>query len=292
MSLSYTIRESLSGFSRARLSTLISVATVSISLLFLGMFTIATIHTSRFIELLRGKVELEAFLEEGLSAKETARIQKTVEATEGVGHVQYVSKDEAAEIFQAEFGENIMDILEYNPLPASFKLTLREGYATSAGARGLADGLDSLDGIESVRYRKELLELIDTRAASINNLTLGIGIIISLSAIFLVSNTIRLAIHAKRHMIRTMALVGATRRFIRLPFLLEGILQGFLGGIVASGLLYAIMEYALRLVSMDLTDIIHREPYFYLAVLACGAVLGMIGGIIAVFRFMGDTHAS
>jgi cell division transport system permease protein len=143
-----------------------------------------------------------------------------------------------------------------------------------------------MSGIESVKYRKELLELIDTRAASVNNLTLGLGILISMSAIFLVSNTIRLAIHAKRHLIRTMELVGATRGFIRTPFLLEGMLQGILGGAVASLLLYALLEYALRLVSVEISDAVHRDALFHGALLAGGCVLGLVGALLSVFRFM------
>ncbi len=109
---------------------------------------------------------------------------------------------------------------------------------------------------------------------------------------FLVSNTIRLAIYAKRHTIRTMELVGATRSFIRVPFLLEGILQGVLWGIVASGLLYSLLEYAMRLVSLDFTDAIHRDISFYLAILAAGGLLGLIGGAISVARFIRTASSS
>jgi cell division transport system permease protein len=137
-----------------------------------------------------------------------------------------------------------------------------------------------------VKYRKELLEVIDTRAATLHNLTLGLGVFISLSAILLVSNTIRLAIYAKRQLIRTMELVGATRVFIRVPFLLEGMIQGILGGILSSALLYVLLEYSIRLVSIELAGSLHREPLFYAGVLATGLLLGLIGGIISVMRFI------
>jgi cell division transport system permease protein len=286
MSLSYTLRESLSGFRRARLSTVVSIMTVSISLLFLGLFTVATVHTTRFIEVLRSRVELEAFLEEPLSTDARLALQNKVALVDGVDSLTYVSKDDAAALFQREFGENILDVLDINPLPASFKISLKQGYKTAARALELSERIQTMEGIESVRYRKELLELIDTRAASVNNLTLGLGIVISLSAVFLVSNTIRLAIYAKRHIIRTMELVGATRAFIRIPFLLEGTLQGFIGGIAASFLLYGLLEYAMRLVSVEFADVIHREPLFYGGLLVAGSLLGLVGGMVSVFRFM------
>ncbi len=292
MSLAYTLKESISGFTRTRLSSIISVMTISISLLFLGMFAIATVHTTRFIDVLRSKVELEAFLVEGISGSDLKEIRRKISAVDGIQDISFVSKDEAARIFQTEFGEDIFEVLEFNPLPASFRISLKDGFKTSVKALEASSRIEDIKGVETVRYRKELLEIIDTRAASVNNLTLGLGVIISLSAVFLVSNTIRLAIYAKRNTIRTMQLVGATRGFIRVPFLLEGILQGVLGGMVASVVLYSLLEYAMKLVSVDFSDAIHRDPYFYLAILGAGGLLGLIGGTISVARFIRTAVAS
>ena len=292
MSIAYTFKESISGFTRTRLSTFISIITISISLLFLGMFAVATVHTSRFIEVLRSTVELEAFLDEGLSGKDVEELRGRVGSLDGISDITFVSKEDAAKIFEREFGENIFDVLDFNPLPASFRIALKDGFKTSSSALSIATQIESLKGVESVRYRKELLEMIDTRAASVNNLTLGLGILISLSAIFLVSNTIRLAIYAKRHTIRTMELVGATRGFIRIPFLLEGVLQGIIGGLVASALIYSLLEYAMRLVSVDFTDAMHHDPAFYATILVTGGLLGLIGGGISVVRFIRTATSS
>jgi cell division transport system permease protein len=120
--------------------------------------------------------------------------------------------------------------------------------------------------------------------------TLGLGILISLSAVFLVSNTIRLAIYAKRRLLRTMELVGATAVFIRLPFLLGGIIQGLFGGLLASGVLYALIEYAVRFLSVDFSDFIRMNPVFYLMVVAAGVFLGLVGSIISVVRFVHPTE--
>jgi len=292
VSIAYTFKESISGFTRTRLSTFISIITISISLLFLGMFAVATVHTSRFIEVLRSTVELEAFLDEGLSGKDVEELRGRVGSLDGISDITFVSKEDAAKIFEREFGENIFDVLDFNPLPASFRIALKDGFKTSSSALSIATQIESLKGVESVRYRKELLEMIDTRAASVNNLTLGLGILISLSAIFLVSNTIRLAIYAKRHTIRTMELVGATRGFIRIPFLLEGVLQGIIGGLVASALIYSLLEYAMRLVSVDFTDAMHHDPAFYATILVTGGLLGLIGGGISVVRFIRTATSS
>jgi cell division transport system permease protein len=286
MSLRYTFRESISGFKRAKLSFFVSITTIIISLLLLGVFTVVTVNTSRFIDMLRTKVEMEAFVQEPISTEQIARLQKQIASIEGIEKVVYISKEEAARIFQQEFGEDIKKVLEFNPLPPSFKIYLKEGYRTSASAQTVSDRLASTKGIESIIYRKTLLELIDQRTATIHNITLGLGLLVGLSAIFLVSNTIRLAIHAKQRLLRTMELVGATATFIRLPFLLEGLLQGFLGGLVAAGLLYVLLVYVTRLLSLEFSEFIHMDPAFYLLVLGTGVFLGLLGSMISVVRFI------
>ncbi|MBI4534870.1 MAG: ABC transporter permease, partial [Ignavibacteriae bacterium] len=259
MSLTYTLKESISGFKRAKLSTFVSIVTISISLLLLGIFAVITINASRFIEALRNKVEMEAFLEEPITKREIAELQERISDIEGVDRVVFVSKEEAAKIFKEEFGEDISRVLEFNPLPPSFKVYLKDGYKTAAMAQVIYNKLAALKNVDEIIYRKALLELIDERTSAVNNLTLGLGLLISLSAIMLVSNTIRLAIYAKRRLLRTMELVGATRVFIRLPFLLEGVIQGFVGGILASVVLYLLFEFMSRLLSIEFSQFIHME---------------------------------
>lgn len=286
MSLRYAVRESLSGFRRTKLAAAVSIITIAISLLLLGVFAILTINTSRFIQALRDKVELEAFLQEPVTRQDVANLRSRVLAVEGVDSVVYVSKEDAARIFREEFGEDIHRVLEFNPLPPSFRVFLREGYKTAAGTRDVHDRLRAVRGIDTIVYRKELLELIDRQTASANTLALGLGLLVSLSAVFLVSNTIRLAIYAKRRLIRTMDLVGATAGFIRLPFLLEGSLQGVAGGAVAAVLLYLLLEYAARFVAVEFPAFIRMAPVFYGLVVAAGLVLGFVGSVIAIARFM------
>ncbi len=292
MSFSYTVRESFSGFTRAKVSFVVSVLTICISLILLGLFALVSMNATRFIEGLRNRIELEAFLQEPLTRDELSTLQQAVEGIDGVRSVTFISKDEAARIFKQEFGEDINQVLDFNPLPPSFKITLREGYRTALRVRAIHDRLVALKGIESVVYRRTLLELIDQRTEAIHNIMLGLGVLISLSAVFLVSNTIRLAIYAKRKLIRTMELVGATRAFIRLPFLLEGMIQGVLGGALAAALLYGLLEYAVRLLSVEVAVYVHMDPTFYFLMIAAGAALGLIGSVISILRFIRTAEAA
>lgn len=286
MSLSYTIRESVSGFTRTKLSTFVSIVTISISLLLLGIFAVITINTSRFIDTLRNNVEMEAFLQEPISREAVSEVINRVTEIPGVEQVIFVSKEEAAEIFKEQFGEDVQSVLEFNPLPPSLKIFLGPAHRTAARANEVYERLKATKGVESIIYRKALLEFIDQKASTVHNVTLGLGLLISLSAIFLVSNTIRLAIYAKRKLLRTMELVGATRGFIRLPFLLEGVIQGLMGGVVAATILYVLLEHAMRFILLEVAQFVHMEPVFYLMVVVSGMVLGLVGSVISVIRFI------
>ena len=116
-----------------------------------------------------------------------------------------------------------------------------------------------------------------------------LGILIGISAIFLVSNTIRLTIYAKRKSVQTMKLVGASWWFVRAPFLIEGILQGLVGGIIAAGSIYYVLTFAAGLISTELAEFIRIEPTFYLFVIVVGTGLGLFGSAISVKRFIGET---
>jgi cell division transport system permease protein len=292
MSLAYTLRESLSGFTRTKLSSTISIITICISLLLLGVFAAISIHASRFIDMIKNKVELEAFLQEPITGQQVSDLAQAIVECEGVEQAVFISKEDAAEIFKQEFGEDITSVLNFNPLPPSFKITLLPEYRTAANAQALYEKLVGLKGIQSVVYRKTLLELIDRRTVLVNRLTLGLGALISISAILLVSNTIRLAIYAKRKLIRTMELVGATRLFIRLPFLMEGIMQGLVGGFIAASILYVTMEYGLQLISTEVREYIWLDPPFYGLVILAGTVLGLVGSAISVVRFIRPTEGT
>jgi len=289
MQIRYVVKEGFSGFKRAKLSMFAAIVTVSISLLLLSSFAILFFNANSVVETLRNKVEMEAFLKEGLSGPETDALLSRIRAVEGVSSVRFVSKEEAAAIFKEEFGEDIGKVLDFNPLPASAKIFLKDGYKTSLRAEVIYTEVQGIAGVEDVIYRKTLLEMLDQRAKTFLWVALGIGIFITISSIFLVANTIRLAIYAKRKIIQTMKLIGATRRFIRFPFILEGLLQGLIGGLAASGIVYLIFNYLETWISFQLSDFVRVDPWAYGVIAGAGCVLGLMGSMISIRRFIGES---
>lgn len=289
MSFSYIVKEGFAGFRRAKLAAAGSIITITISLLLLGLFFVVSTNTSRLVESIRQKVELEAFLEEPISRQRINEIQRQLEAIEGIERVQFISKEEAAKIFKVEFGEDINNVLDFNPLPPSFKIFLKDGYRTPNKAEEVHRKVIEINGIENIAYRKELLEFLDQRVKMLYSIGLAIGILLGISAVFLVSNTIRLTIYAKRKSVQAMKLVGASRWFVRAPFIIEGILQGFVGGIIASLIIYYLLSVSADLISNELVQFFHIDFTFYISVVSVGIILGFFGSAISVRRFIGET---
>ncbi|MBW7887102.1 MAG: ABC transporter permease [Bacteroidetes bacterium] len=288
MKIWYLFKEGFTGFRRARLSMVISISTLTISLLLLGFFGIVYRNANGIIQSFRDKVEMEVFLEEPVSDSTIVSMRKTFEAVPGISHSQFISKEEAAKIFKKEFGEDIFSVLEFNPLPPSFKLQLMKEYKNTDSANIVYAKLKNIQGIDDVVYRKALLEILDRRVKIFIGVSIAAGIILLIAAIFLVSNTIRLTIFAKRKIITTMKLVGATRSFIRAPFLIEGILQGLIGGIIASLCIYGIAYAAKFFVGVDLANFLQIQYHYLGILLLLGMFLGYLGSILSVRRFISE----
>lgn len=284
--MGYILREGFSGFKRTKLSSTISILTISISLLLLGTFAIIFANMHELADALKREVQIEVFLRDDISEAQRNRMNERIRAHTGVDNVTYISKDDAANIFKEEFGEDIFSVLDFNPLPASFRISLQPEYVHTDSVAAIAAFAEGLEGTESVQYRQTLLTMLTDRIQTVIAVSIGIGILLAVSAIFLVSNTIRLTIYAKRKLIQTMKLVGATKGFIRKPFLLEGFVQGVCGGIAAILFIYVILYIIRKYVSGHLFALGEYEVYFYAAVLVTGSILGLLGSAVSIRRFL------
>ncbi len=284
--MGYTLREGLSGFKRAKLSTTISIITISISLILLGTFAIIFANVHEVTDTLKREVQIEVFLLDDITEAQRNRMRDRIGAQAGVDNVTYISKDDAAEIFKQEFGEDIFSVLDFNPLPASLRVSLQPGHVHSDSIAAIAAFIEGLEGTDTVQYRQSLLDMLTSRIQTVLAISIGIGILLAISAIFLVSNTIRLTIYAKRKLIETMKLVGATKGFIRRPFLVEGFVQGVCGGILAILFIYIILLLIRKNVSAHLFALGEYEIYFYTVVLITGSLLGLLGSAVSIRRFL------
>ncbi|MCH7674791.1 hypothetical protein IIA28_10085 [candidate division KSB1 bacterium] len=287
MSLFFVLREGFGGLRRSRFSGFVATATVAISLILIGIFLIITVNLGKFVQFLRSRVELEVFLDDSFDEIKIQDLTAEIKQMAGVANLTFISKEMAIREFQNLFKEKQNDYFEtlgYNPLPASFRVKLQDNYRTAAGAEVVFKALSSMEDIreEDIVYTREYLVILEKYIKFAIAIDFIVGIIVCLSALLLVSNNIRLIILSKNKIIETMKLVGATNFFIRTPLFIQGIAQGFLGGIISALFLYTL----LKLASIEIPGFISVDWRIYLLLANLGILLGFAGSFAAVRRYL------
>ena len=294
MPLSYTVREGLAGFRRARLATFTAVSALVVALVLVAVFALLGWQGRQALVWLKQRVgEVQVFLADATEA-EHQRLGVRLLATPGVEAVQFVSKEEAMAVFREEFGEEAELVTDEQFLPASFRVTLRPEYAQADSLSALVAEWEEWARVEEVLYNQPLLVRVQDNLRIYLPVALGVGVLVMMAALFLVGNTIRLTIYARRMLIRTMKLVGATDGFIRQPFLVEGVAQGLVAGVVAGVVLVPLYSALLRWVpQLQVLGWPGGNPvWVVLGVLVFGILLGWFGSWLAVRRFIKGVQLS
>lgn len=276
---------------RARLAAFTSTFSLFIAVFLIGMLTRVGFNAYDISQTLRQQVEVEVFLED-LDQQTTDEIGARLQQIEFVESMSYISKDSAATIFQEEFGVGGESLANLRFLPASYRLII-SGDVDIQEADEMVSEISEWRGVEEVKFNLALLQLLQSRI-ELTAISGGvIAIMVVLAAIALVFNTIRLTIYSKRELIRAMKLVGATNGFIRRPFLVEGMIQGLIAGIAASGLLVLLFSYLIPAYVPQFG--ILEWPYgrwYYLSggVVLLALIMGWWGSRWASRKFIRDTR--
>ncbi|CAN5749869.1 permease-like cell division protein FtsX [soil metagenome] len=280
----YAIREALHAFRRAPVLTGLSAGMIALSLFVVGMFGLAAHNVRSFIQDVESRVEVVAYLLDDADAGSVQMAQEQIQEFSEVRSVRYVSREEALRVAQRELQElsNILGTLESNPLPASIEISLHTGQTSADAVRAVAQRVSLYPFVEEVRYGDDWLDKIFVlrRVAAAATLTLGLGF--AAVAALIIGAAIRMAIFARRDEIVIMRLVGATDPFIRRPFVLEGLLTGLIGAVLAVMATYAVF----RLLSGAVVQLDWLPSIYLAAGLAAGAVVGVLASTIAVRRHL------
>ncbi|MGD9487451.1 MAG: cell division protein FtsX [Calditrichaceae bacterium] len=282
MNFWFTIKEGLKGFKRARLSSTITITSIAFSHVLIGVFLILSLNLDQWISEFRSRMELEVFIESGISEKSGRLIKDAIASIEGVNQVLYLSKDQAAQRFKKEFGRDIYDVLDTNPLPASCTVTVLDGYRTARSVRSISDKIGQIDGVDEVIYQKDLLALIDHYLKIIYLAGGIIGLFLVVIAVVLLYNTVRLTIYARRDIIEIMNLVGATDAFIRRPFLVEGFIQGLTGALLANFFIYLII---ITIKSFIYPYLVFK-PEIYVILVLFGIMIGLFSSKMSISKHL------
>lgn len=286
MKFGYILKESFRGFNNAKFSVAASVFTITLSLILFAVYLTLSINSNKLLKSIKDKVELEVFLDENISMDEINELKEKIRTIGGIKSITYVSKDSAAKIFEKDFGKDMLEILEANPLPASLKINVYEEYKSLAGINKIKSQIAGMPKVVDILFPEKNVEILDKNTSGFLFINLLLLILITVTSIFLVSNTIRLVISAKRKDIETLSLLGATKTFIKAPFIIEGFIQGLAGGLISVGILYLIFLYLTA--ATKYTDLqIEFLTYDYLLYLVLvGIILGVFGSSISAGKFI------
>ena len=290
MSFTYVVKEGVSGFRRTKLASFTSVTALVIAVLLIGLMARVGYNAYQVVHALKQSIEVEVFLLD-VSDDRTRRIESDLQAYPLVTSAEYISKDDAEQIFREEFGTEGESLADLNFLPASFRLQLSPE-ASASDIRQIVNEIEQFQGVDEVVFNQQLLETLEERLEMLVMAGAGIGLLILFTAVVLVFNTIRLTIYAKRNIIRTMKLVGATNSFIRRPFLLEGFLQGGLAAIIAIVLHWIIFELIIPYYIPQFGVLAWPfDRWYYLigAMLALSLIMGLWGSRWATRKFISQT---
>ncbi|MBC8015094.1 MAG: ABC transporter permease [Sporomusaceae bacterium] len=286
----YFIKEAVNSLRRNKLMSVASVSTVALSLLILGMFLIMVLNLNNMASNLESQVQVSVYLQEDLSELEIREIGTRITKIPGVNQVLYIGKEEAMTRFKERLGDqqSILQALDgNNPLPNAFEVKMDKPERVKPVAQTIAQ----FKGVENAKFGQEVVEQLFTLTKMVRIFGVVLIGFLALAALFIISNTIRLTVFARRKEIGIMKYVGATDWFIRWPFLLEGIILGFGGALVAVVLLNQTYGILIKQVyeSLAFLPLIPQYPFITtisIILLAVGTGIGALGSTISLRKFM------
>lgn len=277
---SYALREAAAAFRRSPLLIGLSATMIAISLFVVGLFGLAAYNIRLVIEDVEARVEIVAYLRDDASREAVLRAEEDIRTFPEVRDVRFVSREQALIIARQELPEfaSLFGDLDNNPLPASLEIALRPHQYGPSAVEALAERVALYPVVEDVVYGQEWLDTVYLlrRVAAVTTAVLGSAF--AAVAALIIASAIRLAIFARRDEITIMRLVGATDGFIRRPFVIEGLLTGILGSVLALALTWG----AFRILSRSVFALEWMPPHWLLAGMVAGSLFGAVASMLAV----------
>ncbi len=283
------MKESEKGFPKTRLrgSYLTLVISVSLVLFLLGILGLVLINAKELSDYFRESLSFSVMLNDGAKEADIRMLQKDLDAKPYVKLTEYVSKEKAAAKMKEDLGEDFISFLGDNPLPSSIDVYLYAGHTSPDSVAKIEKYVLEYPFVDEVYYEESLLFLINENVRKISLFLLVLSSFLFLIAVTIINNTIRLSIYSKRFLIRTMQLVGATRSFIRKPFLIRSIYHGIIAALIAMillmGLLYLIETEFFRMVSMESINLL---LVLGVVIIIAGILINVVSTYLSVNRYL------
>jgi len=290
----YFLQEGWSSLWHNKGPNLLSIAIIVVSLYVLGVFLVLSTNFSQILERWSENIQVNIYLEDNLSEPALLYLEERLGSLPEIGEFVYISKQEALQRFQTLFPslQTLPAEIGENPFPPSYELNIKKEYQTIDGVRRLARRLEGLDGIKEVSYDLQWVERLSTVIKLLRVIGIFLVGVLVFSAVSTTANVIKLLAYARKDEIDIMKLVGASGWFIKGPFLVEGMLQGFMAGVISLGLLYLSYElvtYYLSLSSNLLFGFLlfaFLPVEYWLGIIGGGTLVGLVGSSISIRKFL------
>lgn len=265
-------------------STIFSIALV---LLMLGMLGLILVHAKNLSNYVKENIVLNIIVDEGAKETEVLAFKKTLDNNIAVKQTQYVNKEVAQHNLTKDLGEDFVNFLGYNPLLSSIDVYLKADYANNQNIDALKKTIEKDPIVKEVVYQSSLIDMVNKNINTISLIVLGFAAILLIIAVALINNTIRLAIFSQRFLIKSMQLVGATKNFIRQPFILVAALHGIIASFIAIIILLGLLYYA----QQELPEIIILRNFtefgfVFISMIAIGIFITAISTWFAVSKYL------
>ena len=294
--LSYFLARVIANMRQNPFVNLVTIGTITLALLIVSLFLLVFVNLENAAESWSEKVQVTIYFDRELTQQQQTDLKNRIVAIPETSRVNWVGREEALKRFKGRLRgqETLLDGIRAEILPASFEITLKKKSRSSEAVDAYVARLRQIPGMGEIQYGEEWVRRFNTFLVFMRVVGALLGGFLVLAVVFIVANTIRLTIYARRDELEVMSLVGATRLFIKMPFLLEGLIQGLVGGLLSMLLLFVTYELFLHNSGNFLTfnpaaaGLAFLPPEYCASLLFSGVVLGVLGSLTALRRFMND----
>ena len=284
---SFLIAEGFKNIFRHKLTSFATIFSVFLTLSIVGFLILANQNTNKIIEYLRAKYKIEVFFKEGFTDDELNNAINQIGSIKGVRSTTLISKKDAEKIFKSQFGEDIFDLVGFNPLPASCVVNVEKDGIEKLEIMPIIKRLEMLPVVDEIKYQSGLISRIESYYERFSQIAILCFILSLAISIFVISNTIRLTIFSRKNLIESFQLIGATRSFVRFPFIVEGLFHGFFGSMLSAIGLYFLIDYGNTVIDDIISFKINFDPYLLSATLIfIGIMISTIGSIRATSKYI------
>ena len=284
----YLFSEGVKNIWRHKMTALTAMFSLFIALFIVGILATAGNNTYKLLHYLRSKYKVEIFFTQNISNEQAVGLIHKIKKVDGVRNATIIEKEDAVRIFKDQFGENIVELLGYNPLPVSAVVNIDRNRRDPLSIEPIIKKIKMIPNIEEIRYQGNLINKIERNYKKIVDYLPYLSSIVVIIAILIIYNTIKLSVYSRKDLIETLQLVGASSMFIKLPFIIEGMIIGTISAI----LVFPALFVSIKTINYFITNFssmgmqINFDPFVLVWILMIVIVISLIGSYRAASRFL------